>query len=424
MTDGFQTIFRNLLLAICLLFAAISHAQENFKPGELLVKIRPGHELKEIQLPQLNINQAQLTGPTLGLYLIPIQGQHPVENLIAQLKQLPAVHYAEPNYYYQSVAPQVAGPLVQQWKKKRAKQKFYQRDFMFDLRLLLGSQFLPTNPGEVHAIFSVNRNLQAQPYLEELRLIRCHTHDHHRLSSVAIVSCMEYFRSLQISGMKLLATLNAFSSPFRSKALFDAIQFYDLMDIQFISVTTESALKQFPQRFNLSNIFLLSFTNSQTMPTTPFEFNLPENDVFHYEVKSSEKTFEPSQTARYDRDTMGTRLILNATTSNKNIIQNLWRRDPVALQLFTSKSGILLQDMDNDGMADQWEIENRLDPTDPSDAHLDPDFDSLTNADEFRLGTNIFSADSDEDSISDSDEIFFHNTNPLHFDSTHSPDTL
>ncbi len=43
-------------------------------------------------------------------------------------------------------------------------------------------------------------------------------------------------------------------------------------------------------------------------------------------------------------------------------------------------------DDDGDGMADTWETDNGLDPTDPADAALDPDGDCLTNLQEFNLG--------------------------------------
>jgi len=54
------------------------------------------------------------------------------------------------------------------------------------------------------------------------------------------------------------------------------------------------------------------------------------------------------------------------------------------VQSFTVIVGF--EDLDNDGMADTWETDNGLDPTDPSDAGLDPDGDGLTNLDEFLNG--------------------------------------
>ena len=50
-------------------------------------------------------------------------------------------------------------------------------------------------------------------------------------------------------------------------------------------------------------------------------------------------------------------------------------------------------DSDGDGMGDEWETQNGLNPNDPSDAGLDPDTDLLTNLEEFEAGfdPNFFS---------------------------------
>ncbi|MEM9283246.1 MAG: DUF1800 family protein [Verrucomicrobiota bacterium] len=43
-------------------------------------------------------------------------------------------------------------------------------------------------------------------------------------------------------------------------------------------------------------------------------------------------------------------------------------------------------DSDGDGLGDQWETDNGLNPNDPSDAGLDPDLDLLTNLEEYERG--------------------------------------
>ena len=45
-------------------------------------------------------------------------------------------------------------------------------------------------------------------------------------------------------------------------------------------------------------------------------------------------------------------------------------------------------DLDQDGIADDWELENGLDPNDPLDAFLDFDRDGVINLTEFVEGTN------------------------------------
>lgn len=69
-------------------------------------------------------------------------------------------------------------------------------------------------------------------------------------------------------------------------------------------------------------------------------------------------------------------------------------------------------DSDGDGMPDPWEILYNLDPLNKSDAAQDPDFDLLSNLEEFLASTNPHNFDTDGDSISDGWEIA-NNFDPL-----------
>lgn len=66
---------------------------------------------------------------------------------------------------------------------------------------------------------------------------------------------------------------------------------------------------------------------------------------------------------------------------------------------------IIHLDEDNDGMADDWELSNGLDPDDPNDATAQNDGDTLTNLAEFLAGTDPNLADTDGDGINDDTEI-------------------
>ncbi|KAA1175062.1 hypothetical protein FWJ25_06745 [Marinobacter salinexigens] len=62
-------------------------------------------------------------------------------------------------------------------------------------------------------------------------------------------------------------------------------------------------------------------------------------------------------------------------------------------------------DQDQDGIYDNWEVVNGLNPNDPNDATSDPDGDFLVAADEFLIGTSENNPDSDGDGLPDGVEF-------------------
>lgn len=70
-------------------------------------------------------------------------------------------------------------------------------------------------------------------------------------------------------------------------------------------------------------------------------------------------------------------------------------------------------DSDGDGLPDDWELANGLDPNDPVDALDDPDGDALSTFEEFQAGLQPFNPDSDGDGLDDGREVLDLRTNPL-----------
>lgn len=58
-------------------------------------------------------------------------------------------------------------------------------------------------------------------------------------------------------------------------------------------------------------------------------------------------------------------------------------------------------DEDGDGLYDNWELANGLNPSDPNDSNNDPDGDLISAADEFLIGTRENNPDTDGDGITD-----------------------
>ncbi len=66
---------------------------------------------------------------------------------------------------------------------------------------------------------------------------------------------------------------------------------------------------------------------------------------------------------------------------------------------------IPVQDQDGDGIPDEWELDNGLDPTNPNDATEDSDLDYLDNFNEYLRGTDPNDPDSDADELPDGWEV-------------------
>lgn len=62
-------------------------------------------------------------------------------------------------------------------------------------------------------------------------------------------------------------------------------------------------------------------------------------------------------------------------------------------------------DSDGDGLPNDWEIAHDFNPFDPSDASDDPDLDGLTTGEEYHLGINPLTRDTDSDGMGDGTEI-------------------
>ena len=100
-----------------------------------------------------------------------------------------------------------------------------------------------------------------------------------------------------------------------------------------------------------------------------------------------------------------------ASVSELGVVTPLRRGDVIIRAQNEGLSGSLRvfvripNDRDRDGLTDEFELANGLDPDDPSDALLDGDLDGLDNVQEFAAATSPRLADSDGDGLLDGDEV-------------------
>ncbi|MDY7093754.1 MAG: Ig-like domain-containing protein [Acidobacteriota bacterium] len=104
--------------------------------------------------------------------------------------------------------------------------------------------------------------------------------------------------------------------------------------------------------------------------------------------------------------------LVTALTSG-NVLISATHEGTLALLMIQA---LVSADSDGDGLPDDYEIANGLDPSNPADALGDPDRDGLTVIDEFLAGLDPFDPDSDDDGLLDGEEVNDTGTDPLRFD--------
>ncbi|MCL4303501.1 MAG: SBBP repeat-containing protein [Anaerolineae bacterium] len=171
-------------------------------------------------------------------------------------------------------------------------------------------------------------------------------------------------------------------------------------------------------------VFVTGYTYSASFPTTPDAFDTSHNgneDVFitHLSEDGSQLMYSSFLGAQNNEagygvavDFAGNAYVTGYTRSNHfptagEVPEPVYQGG--GIDAFIAKiyvNGELPQDpdADNDGLPDQWEADNGLDPQ-VNDANSDLDHDGLTNLEEYQGGTNPNDHDSDNDGMPDGWEV-------------------
>ena len=89
-------------------------------------------------------------------------------------------------------------------------------------------------------------------------------------------------------------------------------------------------------------------------------------------------------------------------------IYNKWIKKPVTesnQEEVIEKEPVVEEDIDEDGLPNEWEEKYGFNPKDARDGDQDPDFDRLTNIKEYEYGTDPKKADTDGDGFKDGEEV-------------------
>jgi len=98
-------------------------------------------------------------------------------------------------------------------------------------------------------------------------------------------------------------------------------------------------------------------------------------------------------------------LTLGATTGETVVSVSSPGLGLVSFTAHAVLTGGTLGDADGDGMPDEWETINQLNPADASDAYTNADGDTLTNLEEYTYGTDPNNSDTDQDGMPDHWEV-------------------
>ena len=246
------------------------------------------------------------------------------------------------------------------------------------------------------------------------------------------LECLDYFAALKDAGVNIVVTNNSWGGGSPSALLSDAIQAHADRDILFVAAAGNDASNTdvypaYPASYPLDSI--ISVAAIDRTGALAFFSNYGATSVDIAAPGASILSTVPGdQWAIFDGTSMAAPHVAGVVGLLK-ANEPLMTADEIRTHLLNSgevlpslenqvatsaylRAELPLVDVDGDGMGDRWETQFGLNPSDPSDAAQDLDGDGLTNLGEFLAKTDPTIADTDNDGLSDGDEVNLYGTNP------------
>ena len=251
------------------------------------------------------------------------------------------------------------------------------------------------------------------------------------------VTCMDYFLALKESGVNIVVTNHSWAGPF-VQAFNDVTALHNEAGILAVAAAgnsgrlvdePDSAQDVFPAALQLDNVIsvaaidrngnLADFSN---YGKNSVHLAAPGVEILSTVPGGGYEMFNGTSMAA--PHVAGVVALLNAAHPGmdhlqlKEFILNTGK--PLGSLADTTITGKMLRiefDDDYDSMPNNWELLYGLNPGSAADKELDADGDGLANYLEFKNKTNPLDADSDDDGLSDGDEVLGYFSDPNNPDS-------
>lgn len=271
------------------------------------------------------------------------------------------------------------------------------------------------------------------------KIIACKAFSGSTTGTEAIVECLDYFYDLKTkAGINLVATSNSWGERPHSKTLMDAIQKHLEEDILFVTSagnkgTDNDSAPQYPASYGMDNIITVANIDhsgdlhySSCYGKTSVDLAAPGTNV--YSTYLGDEYNYWTGTSMAAPHVVGAVALLKSTNPDmtglqikRQLFENGHTLPSLEGKTWTGKMlkvvALTPPDSDGDGIFDDWEAANGLDPDNTADGALDFDSDGLINLKEFSLRTDPNNSDSDNDGLQDGEEVNVHNSNPNLYDS-------